>query len=267
MKLPENFSFSQQNLQDFLACKYRFLLKYIHRLAWPSIESEPVMLQEARMELGQQFHRMVQQYFARIDENILASTIQDEMLAEWWQSFIAMKLIDLEGQKSAEKVLTIPFAGHRLVAKYDLLMEKDGIFTIYDWKTSLYLPSRLTLAKRMQSIIYPFVLHATLSAQKHLHPSGFSIDMIYWFAAHPTDPIHITYPQGQYAEDEEYLSEMINQISSNNEDWFIKTIDEENCKYCRYRSLCDRGTKAGIPETDEDFLLDESTFDLDFDAL
>jgi len=82
------------------------------------------MLQEARMELGQQFHRMVQQYFARIDENILASTIQDEMLAEWWQSFIAMKLIDLEGQKSAEKVLTIPFAGYRLVAKYDLLMER-----------------------------------------------------------------------------------------------------------------------------------------------
>lgn len=267
MKLPENFSFSQQNLQDFLTCKYRFLLKYIRRLAWPSIESEPVMLQEARMELGQQFHRMVQQYFAGIDENILASTVQDVMLAEWWQSFIALKLIDLEGQKSAEKVLTVPFAEHRMVAKYDLLIENDGNFTIYDWKTSQYLPSRLTLTKRMQSIIYPFVLHASLSAQKHLHPSGFSIEMIYWFAAHPAKPVHINYPKGQYAEDEEYLSEIINQICSNNEDWFVKTAEEENCKYCRYRSLCDRGIKAGFPDPDDGYLLDESAFDLDFDSL
>ncbi len=268
MKLPENFSFSQQNLQDYLTCRYRFLLKYIRNLAWPAVESEPVLLQEARMELGQQFHRIVQQYFAGIDQNLLASTIQDEILSEWWLSFTSLNLIEFAGQKTAEKILTIPFSNHRLVAKYDLLIEQEGgKFTIYDWKTSQYLPSRPKLAKRMQTIVYPFVLQSTLSNLQKPDTSSYSIEMVYWFTAHPLEPVRFAYSSTQAKEDQDFLAGIINQICTNDEEWFTKTPEIDNCKFCRYRSLCERGISAGQIAPDEDMLLDESAFDIDFDSL
>ena len=70
MLLPDNFTFSQNNLQDYVDCKRRFLLRHVQKLEWPAIESEPVLEQEQLMLLGQQFHLMVQQKLSGIPEEI-----------------------------------------------------------------------------------------------------------------------------------------------------------------------------------------------------
>ncbi len=163
MQPSDDFSFSQQSLQDYSDCRFRFLLKYIKRLDWPAVESEPVILQEARMELGQQFHRLVQQYFIGVDTETLSSSIHSPELASWWEVFLALKLNKTDGEKHAEKLLSVPINGQRLLAKYDLLIENTpGSYTIYDWKTSTYQQSRQKLFSRLQSRVYPYVLRQSI---------------------------------------------------------------------------------------------------------
>ena len=265
MRLPDNFSFSQHNLQDYVDCKYRFLQKYIRGIEWPAVESEPVVLQEIRMELGAQFHRLVQQYFAGIDPSALESTIQSDELVEWWQAFCTLKLIELPGDKSAEKILTIPVANNRLIAKYDLLINHgDGSYTIYDWKTSQHKPLPARMMDRLQSIVYPYVLQSSLTSRNE---TASVIEMIYWFPTHPTEPIEFTYSSQQLENDREYLMGLVNEITTNDEDWFTKTSQTKFCAYCRYRSLCDREIQAGQLQDAENLLDLDSVFDLDFDAL
>lgn len=268
MNLPEIFTFSQHNLQDYVDCKYRFYLKYMLGIEWPAIETEPILLQEARIELGNQFHHLVQQYFAGVDAAVLGSSIQSDELAEWWQAFLTLGLLELPGEKFAEKLISIPLADHRLVAKYDLLVRQiDGTYTIYDWKTSLRPPSYTILINRLQSIIYPFVLQTDISFRVVPADLPVDIEMIYWFPAHPAEPVQFTYSVNQLDNDREYLLGMVDEISSGSAELFEKTTEVKKCAFCRYRSLCDRGISAGNL-SDTDGLADvETVFDLDFDTL
>jgi len=61
-ELSPSFTFSQSSLQDYFDCPRRFQLRYIEHLAWPAVETEPVLENERRQQEGQLFHRMVQQH-------------------------------------------------------------------------------------------------------------------------------------------------------------------------------------------------------------
>jgi len=268
MDLPENFSFSQHNLQDYMDCRYRFLLKYVLGIEWPAVENEPVLLQETRMELGNQFHRLVQQYFAGIDPAVNESSNDSDELTAWGRAFTELNLNAQSGEKYAEKLLSIPLANHRLVAKYDLFIRKnDGSYTNYDWKTSLRPPSPMRLMDRLQSIVYPFVLQSYLSSAAQSSGKRDKIEMIYWFPAHPTDPVAFSYTAEQLGNDRDYLLGLVNEITGNNEEWFEKTLAVKKCAYCRYRSLCDRGISAGDLGDEVDSIDSDSAFELDFDTL
>ena len=58
--LPVPFTFSQSSLQDYRDCERRFYLRYIEQLAWPAVDSEPVLENERRKAAGEIFHRLVQ---------------------------------------------------------------------------------------------------------------------------------------------------------------------------------------------------------------
>lgn len=261
MQLPDNFTFTQQNLQDFVDCRFRFYLRYVKKLNWPAVESEPLMLQEIRMELGQHFHLLVQRYFSGIDVPTLTASISSEELLSWWEAFIALELGESVGKKYAEKIVSIPLKGHRLLAKYDLLFEtKEGSVTIYDWKTSARRPSPQILQARLQSRVYPFVLR-----QSRRNQPVSEIKMVYWFPAEPYRPFQFDYSETQFEDDEEYLSALIEEILTLPEMEALKTDDEKRCLYCRFRSLCDRGITAGElePGNEEDFT--DNDFNIDFE--
>lgn len=269
MKLPESFSFSQNNLQDYEDCEFRFLLRHIQHLEWPAVESEPLIEQERKIEIGYHFHRLVQQYFSGISPEILTDTIEDPTLQAWWDHFLALGLLDQPGLKFAEKMVTVPFKGYRLVAKFDLLVLLDsGRIEIYDWKTSASQPHRHFLIERMQSHVYPALLMLQQFCSSFIaKPSPDDIGMTYWFPSHPDSPVTFTYSINQYEKDLQILENMINEIAAKDENGFSKTDDDKKCNYCRYRSLCERGNKAGTLQEDSIELPDDNPFEFDFNAI
>ena len=58
---------------------------------------------------------------------------------------------------------------------------------------------------------------------------------------------------------------MVEAIQRLEEDQFPLTDDERRCAFCVYRSLCDRGVKAGGIETLENELEEEEAIELDLD--
>lgn len=282
MSLPENFQFSQGSLQDFADCPRRFQLKYIEQLAWPAVDAEPALENELYLQLGSAFHRLVQQYLLRVPpEKLTLLAAQDLQLAHWWENFLASTkelagLTDSSGTKRFPEItLSTPLGRHRLVGKYDLLVihpqdvdAKEPV-TIYDWKTARKQPKREWLAASLQTRVYPYLLTragADLSDRKPIDPE--QIEMVYWFANFPGAPLRFPYSPAQCAADEDFIAELIAEIEALSDEPAPLTENEKRCRYCVYRSLCNRGVQAGpLSDAEAEAARDDFDFELDFEQI
>jgi CRISPR/Cas system-associated exonuclease Cas4 (RecB family) len=245
--LPPSFQFSQQSLQDYVNCHRRFQLAYVENLSWPAAESEPVEEQEHIMQQGAHFHLMVQRHLMGVPlERLTPSTTP---LTRWWQNYLdhAQQIIP-PGQQLVEIALSVPVGARRLTARFDLLVVEPGKhITIIDWKTSRSRPKRSILAARMQTKVYPYIV---TRAAAHLFGSPIrpdQVSMVYWFAEAPTVPERFAYDASQHATNSEEIEALIQEITQgyNRDEIWPLTEEEWHCKYCIYRSLCERGVQAG----------------------
>lgn len=245
--LPDHFQFSQGSLQDFVDCRRRFELRYLLQLAWPALESEPAMENELFMQKGALFHRLAHQHWLGVPDEMIDPLAGDEDLGHWWEHFKHFTAELPEMKLYPEVSLSAPLGDYRLVAKYDLVgIHPDGKAFIYDWKTSRRRPKREWLAERLQTRVYPYILvraGGQLNEGAPLAPE--QVQMVYWFAAHPDEPQQFSYSKVQYQADHAYLQELVATITALKEGSFPLTNDERRCTFCVYRSLCDRGVKAG----------------------
>ncbi|MBN2390850.1 MAG: PD-(D/E)XK nuclease family protein [Anaerolineae bacterium] len=266
MMFPADLQFSQASLQDFVDCPRRFYLRYVLRVAWPAVAAEPVEEYERHQQLGQTFHRMVQQHLVGIPEARLAPLATDPDLERWWRNYCVYRPAEMlpDVMRYPEITLTAALAERRLLAKYDLIVVQPGLratdsrAVIFDWKTSPKRTKSATLKARLQTRVYRYLLARAGAHLNGGHPfDPAQIEMIYWFAEHPEAPVRLPYDAAQCHDDEVYLTGLIEQILSLDEDAFLPTEDERRCVYCPYRSYCDRGVKAGAlgdgeAETNED---------------
>jgi hypothetical protein len=261
---PQDFQFSQHNLQDYVDCPRRFELRYLQKLKWPALQSEPVLEMEHRAELGRRFHEMVHQSHLGIPQEQISSQAQDIELALWWSEYTASPILnELPANRRSEYLLTTPFGGYRLVAKYDLLAIDPGKrAVIVDWKTSGKPWPRRYLVDRLQTRVYPFLLVTagqSLNGGNVLKPE--QVELIYWFTSQPDQPVHIQYSEKLFRSDGEYLQSLVKDISTRPSGQFPLTLDEKKCTYCVYRSLCNRGIQAG--NWQEDSEEDDTPIDLE----
>ena len=254
--VTENFQFSQGSLQDYVDCPRRFQLRYLTNLAWPAVEAEPVEEQELRMQLGVEFHRMVQRHLTGIPQDVLEKIVGDDNLSRWWRNYMVFRPYDHPGKKYAEITLALPIAGHRLIAKYDLLIAEAGKrMTILDWKTTQFLPRKTQLQQRMQTRVYRYVcaLAGThLFDGKSINPED--IEMIYWFPEFPESPVRFPYSTVQCEADRVAIHKTISEIKTLPETGFRMTTNTRRCSYCRYRTYCGTSEQVGKIES----YLDES---------
>jgi len=93
--------------------------------------------------------------------------------------------------------------------------------------------------------------------------------MIYWFTASPDAPVVLPYDQSGNEKDHAYFLNLVEEIQARSEENFTRTQDSKKCRYCIYRSHCDRGVEAGDFDSYDDFneALDESDLDIDFESI
>jgi CRISPR/Cas system-associated exonuclease Cas4 (RecB family) len=256
--LPVGFRFSQSSLQDYVDCRRRFQLRYIQNLAWPALQSEPALENERFMLRGSLFHHLTQQFFSGVSAERLQAAITDPSLADWWDQFMTfVRHENLDQRISAqppslyaEKGFSAPLGVHRLVAQYDLILsDSPRKFLIYDWKTSRKRPKRKWLAGRIQTRLYPYLFTRAGASLNHtvlIEPQA--VEMRYWFAAFPDQPERFNYSQAEYEQGAGYLTTLIDEIARLPADQFTLTPQIERCAFCVYRSLCNRGERAGSSE-------------------
>lgn len=248
MEFPALFTFSQSSLQDYADCARRFQLRYLDRLAWPAIETEPTLENERRQQAGQLFHRMAQQALIGIPLEKLAKLASGPELGKWWQNFSADYPDFVRAEKLyPELTLSAPLGGYRLTAKFDLVAVNESKAIIYDWKTSHKRPRNESLSVRWQTRVYRWLL---AEAGKHLNNgqpfAPENIEMVYWFAEFPDQPARFAYNAGQFERDRADLEKIIAEISAASD---YPKVDEaradKTCRFCAYRSYCARGDVAG----------------------
>jgi hypothetical protein len=176
------------------------------------------------------------------------SSAQPE-LKIWWQNYLKHRPPALAvAETYPELTLSTPLRGFRLLARFDLLaVGPDETLLIIDWKTAQQKPSRDYLAQRIQTRVYPYVLVAAGTAYNHRQPiEPGAVKMIYWHPTAPDEPEEFEYSSELFQRDEQFLSNLIERIkaAAQNDD-FPLVEDSKPCKYCVYRSFCDRGDQAG----------------------
>ena len=175
----------------------------------------------------------------------------------------------LEGTPYAEVSLSTPLAGYRLLARLDLVVAQPGQqLVIVDWKTDRKRPTRRQLAERTQTRVYRSVLVAAgarFNGGEAVDPA--LVQMLYWFAGFPSQPERLLYDAEAWADDTAYLERLAQEVLGALErgDW-PATQDERRCRYCQYRSYCQRAGELlaadDLEGAEEDF-----GFDLDLEQV
>ncbi len=159
--------------------------------------------------------------------------------------------------RQAEYTLVGQLAGLRLQAKLDLwiVRPKEQIW-IFDWKTNRRPIPETVLSNRIQTKVYRYLAVSTGGrfAQADIFPPE-QVEMIYWQTALPGQLARLPYSGDQFQRDGDYLSHLILEISSLAPDQFEKTDDTRKCKFCNFRSYCERGLLPGsLDEMDQNGL-------------
>jgi hypothetical protein len=87
------------------------------------------------------------------------------------------------------------------------------------------------------------------------------VEMVYWFANFPNQSIRFSYNSSQSNRDWQHLERMISRIDAQQD--YPTTEDDKKCKYCPYRSYCDRGIAAALLDDDLEPLLEMSDLTID----
>jgi CRISPR/Cas system-associated exonuclease Cas4 (RecB family) len=267
--MPETLNtLSQSSLQDYQDCPRRFELRYLQRLAYPAIETEPALENEKHQQEGEYFHRLVQQHLIGIPAEQVGRLANTDNLRRWWTNFLDFGgLNDLRSLGVYPEVtLSAPLGKFRLVAKYDLIAIDRDRAIIFDWKTYRKRPKNEWLHVRWQTRVYRALL---AQAGAHLNNGNpfkpEQIEMVYWFADFPTEPARFVYKADQFKRDWDALIRIAEEITSASS--YLKTDEVSKCGYCPYRSYCNRGVRAGDAADAELETEAEELFDVNFEQI
>jgi hypothetical protein len=212
---------------------------------------------------GELFHHLVQQYWLGLPVDKLTRSAETSGLKDWWDNFLNYDFKLAECKIHPELVLAMQIGKNRLIAKYDLVAVGQSKITIFDWKTNQKRPSEEAMAVHYQTRVYRNLMvnagGTLMISSQVIKPE--QVEMVYWFVNFPNQPIHLPYTTAQSERDGQHLNQLISHIEV--KESFPLTPDEKKCKFCLYRSYCDRGISAAELDDENLIEVDMPTLDLD----
>ncbi len=248
---------SATSIRDYLDCARRFQLRYILEQPWPAAKNEPLLEYELSRQRGAQFHRLLERYYLGVDARTLSDMITDPVIRGWWQIHQDQQPVDVVTSERIlpEKLFQAKLDDYVLTAFLDLVViGTDDTVTIIDWKTTHREPNPQEWSSSIQTLVYLYVVGEKIAALQNHSVRLSDIKMLYWFVEHPKQPVLINYGDIQHEQAKSKLRGLLQPLSDrlkaeSNIEW-PKTPDIKKCKFCVYRSLCDRGVR---PEATLDF--------------
>ena len=259
---PAHTPLTRARLHDLEVCKRRYWLRSVARIRWPVSPPRPEV--EESVERGRQFHQLMRRHFLDLEPDLAELPAR---LAEWWAAWLNHAIPLPPGQRFPEITLSVPLGRQRLLARFDLLVlasQPDGQALILDWKTEARPRSRKRLAADIQTHLYPYVLaegSAALAggqppvtgAERPVRPVR--IEMIYWQANDPANPVRFRYSAEQHAANRARFQLLADRAEALQPDHEPPAIDDlAICTHCGYRTYCGKNVSpaAALEEVPED---------------
>ncbi len=241
LRLKEYFLFTQHSLSTFENCPLKFKKRYLENLKWDSFPDESI---KHSLEMGNDFHLLAYRYFMGIEDEANNLGRENGELAGWLESLKNSFKIVKDYKYFPEYKLRMSDSLIRLEANYDLIILKDNVLEVWDWKTHPGKPgtgsvkAKRSLRDSLQTLVYLFVLkeQARLVAGREI--SCENISMYYWQPDFPHILEEIKYGVKQHEEARNSIEARIGKITGYDYSMFDKALYGKHCKYCEFNWFC-----------------------------
>lgn len=260
------FELSASRLGTALNCRRQYYYQYVNRLDWPESFDDDFQLVEEFTRLGRDFHLAIQrvlQGILTIDEAIRLNTGD---VGVWLTRWKRMVVLPKNGEIFSELALSSLHGDFLWRGTLDLLVRDGDRIHIYDWKTSRHQTNRAKLESMPQTRLYRALFVENAAALFGMDRSCVDqIKMTYWYTNFPEQPITISYSERAYQADVAWISEIAETLRSEAKEDYPLTLQLQKCKYCRYRTHCNRAI-PDLAESDADEF-DWGWMEADFDPM
>lgn len=230
--------FSASQVEAFTRCKRQYYYGSLVRLNWPAPFDRDFQKAEALTALGRDFHLAVQRVIQGIFTIDEAIRMNYGAVKKWLEQFKQSVVLPSDGAVYAELPLTMTVGEDIWNGKIDALALSGERVTIYDWKTARRPGTRAIYADAAQTKLYRALVVANRAALG-IDPLRFpEIEMVYWFANFPDQPLRFSYSEAAYADDIAALTALSEKMRSTDEADYPRTRDSKICAWCRYRTYC-----------------------------
>lgn len=234
-----HFYYSQNSLNTFNRCPLKFKYKYLDNINWKKDSLEDEEYYEG-MKTGLDFHLLCERYFSGIPEGVEKHKEEYKDLYKWLNAVKRQVPFTKENLYFTEYEIRMKKDSMKLQAKYDLIILKaNGDIEIWDWKTENRRLKYTEMEKRLQTIVYMYVLGEKLENIFHVNGSLNKITMNFYQPEFEEKPITITYNIEKHLSNENKLKKLIQRLENFDfEKDFTKELYDKNCKYCEFNNLC-----------------------------
>ena len=239
------FYFTQNSLNTFKTCPFRFKKKYIDNVKWQQDESD---LATERIEFGLDFHKIAERYFKNIP--IYEESFMDnEELYKAYKNLISKFPSNGKNQYYPEYAIRFSNGMMRVESNIDLIIVKDdGAVEIWDWKTNADVKNAKKYEMSLQTSVYMWTVKKCFKDILGVDVSAEKIKMIYFCPEKNQDIVEMLYSEEKFRKDEKTICDLINDIYEYDYNDFDKSKYIKQCKFCEFSMFCNSEISSEVVE-------------------
>lgn len=225
--------YSQNSLNTFIQCPYKFFLKYKKSLVWKKDDEDDRAYYDS-LKSGLDFHLICERHFSNLPTGVLP----DSEFCLWLERVKRIVSIDSDFRYLPEFEIRYTMDKFILFSKMDLIKVGKNKIEIYDWKTENKELTYEKVKNRLQTTIYLFMVGENVKYLCNSEIELSDISMNYYQPNLDIGPIRINYSKEKHEENKLYIKNILNKISKLEEDKIQR--NHNHCKICEFNYYCNK---------------------------